>query len=158
MAGKSEPSFGQGASGYGLYYAHTFADGTIENYMVEAIVPAITREDPRYYTLGHGGFFKRTGYAISRVFITRNDAGNNTFNFSEIVGAGAAAGISNAYYPPGNTWVKTYQRWESQILQDAISVRLQGILARHQPRRLSQQVLIRPAVPFPLQYFVYQLS
>ncbi|MGB2634090.1 MAG: hypothetical protein WAM58_09150, partial [Candidatus Acidiferrum sp.] len=34
MAGKSEPTFGQGASGYGLYYAHTFADGTIENYMV----------------------------------------------------------------------------------------------------------------------------
>ena len=121
MAGKSEPSFGQGASGYGLYYAHTFADGTIENYMVEAIVPAITKEDSRYYTLGRGGFIKRTGYAISRVFVTRNDAGNNTFNFSEIVGAGAAAGISNAYYPPGNTWVKTYQRWESQILQDAIS-------------------------------------
>jgi hypothetical protein len=121
MAGKSEPSFGQGACGYGVYYAHTFADGTVENYMVEAIVPAVTKEDPRYYTLGHGGFLKRTGYAVSRVFITRTDSGNNTFNFSEIVGAGAAAGISNAYYPPGNTWVKTYQRWGSQILQDAIS-------------------------------------
>ena len=120
MAGKSEPSFGQGASGYGIYYAHTFADGTIENYMVEAIVPAITKEDPRYYTLGHGGFFKRSGYAISRVFITRTDAGKSSVNLSEIVGAGAAAGISNAYYPPGNTWVKTYQRWGSQMLQDAI--------------------------------------
>ncbi len=125
MAGKSEPSFGQGASGYGLYYGHTFADGTIENYMVEAIVPAVTKEDPRYYTLGHGGFFKRTGYSLSRVFITRNDAGHNTFNFSEIVGAGAAAGISNAYYPSGNTWVKTYQRWGSQIFQDSL-----GFLAK----------------------------
>ncbi len=121
MAGKSEPTFGQGASGYGLYYAHTFADGTIENYMVEAIVPAATREDPRYYTLGHGGIFKRTGYAVSRLLITRNDAGHDTFNFSEVVGAGAAAGISNLYYPPGNTWVKTYQRWGSQMLQDALS-------------------------------------
>jgi len=120
MAGKSEPSFGQGASGYGLYYAHTFADGTIENYMVQAIVPAVTKEDSRYYTLGHGGFFKRSGYAISRIFITRNDAGHDTFNISEIVGAGAAAGISNAYYPPGNTWVKTYQRWGSQVFQDAL--------------------------------------
>jgi hypothetical protein len=121
MAGKSEPQFGQGASGYGLYYAHTFADGTIENYFVEAIVPAVTREDPRYYTLGHGGFFKRTGYSLSRLVITRNDAGHNTFNISEIVGAGAAAGISNLYYPPQNTWVKTYQHWGSQILQDGIS-------------------------------------
>jgi hypothetical protein len=121
MAGKSQPTFGQGASGYGLYYAHTFADGTIENYMVEAIVPAATKEDPRYYTLGHGGFFKRTGYAVSRLLITRNDAGHDTFNFSEVVGAGAAAGISNLYYPPENTWVKTYQRWGSQMLQDALS-------------------------------------
>lgn len=120
MAGKSDPSFGQGASGYGIYYAHNFADGTIENYMVEAVAPAITKEDPRYYTLGHGGFLKRTGYAVSRLFITRTDSGNSTFNFSEVVGAGAAAGISNAYYPPGNTWVKTYQRWESQVLQDGL--------------------------------------
>ena len=121
MAGKSEPSFGQGAAGYGLYYGHVFADGTIENYMVEAIVPAILKEDPRYYTLGHGGFFKRTGYAVSRLLITRKDSGDPTFNFSEVIGAGAAAGISNAYYPPGNTWVKTYQRWGSQIFQDGLS-------------------------------------
>jgi hypothetical protein len=120
MAGKSEPQFGQGASGYGLYYAHNFADGTIENYFVEAIVPAITKEDPRYYTLGHGGIFKRTGYALSRLVVTRNDAGHSTFNISEIAGAGAAAGISNLYYPPQNTWVKTYQHWGSQILQDGL--------------------------------------
>lgn len=121
MGSKSQPTFGQGASGYGIYYAHNFADNTIENYLVEAIVPAATKEDPRYYTLGHGGFFKRTGYSISRLFITRSDSGNPTFNFSEIVGAGAAAGIGNLYYPNENVWVKTYQRWGSQILQDGIS-------------------------------------
>lgn len=122
LSGKSEPSFGQGASGYGTYYAHAVADGTIENYMVEAVVPTLTKEDPRYYTLGRGGFFKRSGYAVSRLFITRTDAGHNSLNLSEIVGAGAAAGIGNAYYPaPSNMWVKTYQRWSSQILQDAAS-------------------------------------
>jgi len=122
MAGKSEPSFGQGASGYGNYFAHTFADGTIENYMVEAVVPTLTKEDPRYYTLGKGGFFKRTGYAVSRLLITRKDSGDNTFNISEVVGAGAAAGISNSYYSADtNVWVKTYQRWLSQMVQDAAS-------------------------------------
>ncbi len=116
---KSEPSFGQGASGYANYYSHTLADNTIENYMVEAFVPALTKEDPRYYTLGTGGFFKRTGYAVSRLFITRTDSGNKTVNISEVVGAGAAAGIGNAYYPDDtNPWVKTYQRWISQIIQD----------------------------------------
>src|SRR5208337_709835 len=67
MAGKSEPEFDQGAAGYGNYFAHTFADDTIENYMVETFVPALTKEDPRYYTLGKGGFFKRSGYALSRL-------------------------------------------------------------------------------------------
>ena len=121
MATKSEPQFGQGAGGYGLYYAHALADNSIENYLVEAFVPTATKEDPRYYTLGHGGFFKRTGYAVSRLLITRKDSGHETFNFSEVVGAGMAAGISNAYYPtPSNMWVKTYQRWGSQILQDGL--------------------------------------
>ena len=55
------------------------------------------------------------------MFITRNDAVHNTFNFSEIVGNRAAAGISNAYYPKDvNMWVKTYQRWGDQIAFDGI--------------------------------------
>ena len=119
MATKSQPDFRQGAAGYGRYYWHTFADGALENYMVEAIVPTLTKEDPRYYTLGKGGFFKRTGYAASRLFVTRNDAEKNTFNFSEIAGAGAAAGISNSYYTANsNVWVKTYQRWGTQLALD----------------------------------------
>ena len=121
MAGKSEPSFGQGAAGYGNYFAHTFADDTVENYMVEAIVPALTKEDPRYYTLGTGGFLKRSGYALSRLFITRTDSGRKTLNLSEVVGAGGAAAIGNAYYPAdSNPFVKTYQRWISQIVQDGV--------------------------------------
>ena len=121
MAGKSEPDFGQGAAGYGNYFAHTFADDTVENYMVEAVVPTLTKEDPRYYTLGHGGFFKRSGYALSRLLVTRTDSAKRTVNLSEIVGAGAASGIGNLYYPSNqNQLVKTYQRWISQILQDGV--------------------------------------
>jgi hypothetical protein len=121
MSSKSQPQFGQGASGYGIYYAHAFADNTIENYMVEAFVPTVTKEDPRYYTLGHGGFFKRSAYSVSRLFVTRTDSGNPTVNLSEIVGAGAAAGIGNAYYPQSNNQgVKTYQRWGSQLIQDGL--------------------------------------
>jgi hypothetical protein len=121
MAGKSQPTFGQGAEGFGKYYWHSFLDSGIENYMTEAIVPAATREDPRYYTMGKGGFFKRTGYAVTRLFVTRTNAGKSTFNLSEIVGAGAAAGIGNAYYPAEyNPWVKTYQRWGTQVGLDGL--------------------------------------
>jgi len=122
MAGKGQPSFGGGMAAYGQYYAHDFADNTIENYFVESFVPTLTKEDPRYYTLGTGGFFKRTGYSVSRLFITRTDSGRSRFNISEIVGAGAAAGLGNVYYPAtSNLWVKTYQRWIAQVGLDGLS-------------------------------------
>jgi hypothetical protein len=121
MASKSTPAFGQGAEGFGKYYWHVFVDSAIENYMTEAIVPAITKEDPRYYTMGKGGFSKRTAYAISQLFITRTNSGKTTVNLSELVGAGAAAGIGNTYYPPeSNPWVKTYQRWGTQVGLDGL--------------------------------------
>ena len=119
QAKNSYPEFGQGAKGYGRYYWHGGADQAVGNYLTEAIVPAVTHEDPRYYTLGHGGFFKRTGYAVSRLLVTRTDAGGRTFNFSEIVGNGAGAGISDRYYPARErTWTKTGQKWLTQIALD----------------------------------------
>lgn len=115
----SYPEFRQGAAGYGRYYWHTFADQTDENYMVEFILPTVLRQDPRYYTLGSGGIFRRTAYSFSRVLITRTDSGGETFNASEIVGAGAAAGISSLYYPsPYKTWTKTGQRWLTNVSLD----------------------------------------
>jgi hypothetical protein len=72
-AENSYPEFGHHTAAYGRYYWHALADQAVGNYMTEAIVPAVTHEDPRYYTLGHGGFFKRTGYAVSRLLITRTD-------------------------------------------------------------------------------------
>lgn len=116
QANKSYPEFGQGAKGFGRYYWHAVADQAVGNYLTEAIVPVVTHEDPRYYTLGHGGFLKRTGYAVSRLLITRTDSGARTFNFSEIVGNGAGAGISDTYYPGRErTWTKTGQKWVTQI-------------------------------------------
>jgi hypothetical protein len=90
--------------------------------MTEYIFPIVTREDPRYYTLGRGGFFKRTGYSISRLFVTRTESGGLTPNFSEIVGNGSAAGISNLYYSsPERSWTKTGQRWVAQVGLDGFS-------------------------------------
>jgi hypothetical protein len=120
QARNSTREFGQGGKGYGRYYWHAVADQAVGNYLTEAILPAVTHEDPRYYTLGHGGFLKRTGYAFSRLLITRTDSGGRTFNFSEIVGNGAAAGISNLYYPSRErTWTKTGQKWVAQIGLDS---------------------------------------
>jgi hypothetical protein len=115
------PEFHHGAAAYGRYYWHTFTDSTVENYIVGAILPAITHEDPRYYTLYRGGFFHRAGYAISRLCITRKDSGAATFNFSEIVGSAGAAEISSRYYPRlERNSGEVLERWLSQLVNDGV--------------------------------------
>jgi hypothetical protein len=114
------PEFHQGAAGYARYYWHAYVDQASENIFVEGIMPSLTRQDNRYYTLGKGGFVKRTEYSLSRAFITRNDAGKNVFNSSEIVGAGAAAGLSNLYYPSRErTFGDTAGKWGQSVGIDA---------------------------------------
>ncbi len=118
-ARNSDPEFRQGAAGYARYYWHTYADYADENLWVEFIFPAPLHQDTRYYTLGRGSFPKRLAYSFSRIAITRTDSGHETFNSSEIFGAGAAAGISGLYYPSSDrTFTKTYQRWITSVAID----------------------------------------
>jgi hypothetical protein len=120
LARNATPEFGHGGVGYGRYLWHSAADQTSENYFVEFIGPAITHQDPRYYTLGSGGFLKRTGYALSRAVITRDDAGKEVFNSSEVFGAGAASGLSNLYYPSQErTFGNTADQWGLDVGIDA---------------------------------------
>jgi hypothetical protein len=100
MALRSYPELHNGMAGYGRYYWRAFADQASGSFFTEALVPAVLHEDPRYYTLGHGGFFHRVKYALSRVVVTKMDSGGTGFNYAEIVGNGMEAGLSNLYYPP----------------------------------------------------------
>jgi hypothetical protein len=120
MDRRSTPQFHQGAAGYARYFWHSAVDQTSENYMVEFIFPTITHEDSRYYTLGRGGFFKRTGYALSRAVVTRSNSGAEVFNISEVFGAGAASGISNLYYPSASRSLgNTLTEWSLDVGIDA---------------------------------------
>lgn len=110
------PSFGTGALGFGKYYAGAFADQAIGNFMTEGLFPIALHQDPRYFVKGTGGFWKRTGYAISREVITRGDDGRNHFNTSELAGNAVAAGISNLYYPATDrSFANTANKWGQQI-------------------------------------------
>ncbi len=119
-AQRSVPEFGDGADAFGKYYYHSFADQALGNSFTEFMLPAVLKQDPRYFTQGHGGFFNRTGYALSRLVVTRTDSGGSQPNYSEVIGNGAAAGISGLYYPDRyRTWTKTGQRWVQQLALDA---------------------------------------
>ena len=118
-----EPTYGQGAEGYGKRWALAVGDGAIENFMVTAVFASTFRQDPRYYQLGRGSAWHRTGYSISRIVVTRSDRGHAQFNFSEILGSALAAGLYNTYHPVGDRTVShTLTSWGSQVGYDTISI------------------------------------
>ena len=122
MNSKSYPEFGQGVEGYGQYYWHTLADTASENFFVGGVGPIVFKQDNRFYTLGHGSFRKRSFYAVTRVLVSRKDDGDSTFNFSEIIGSGASAGLSTLYYPKQyQTWTKVGQKWLTSDLIDGFN-------------------------------------
>jgi hypothetical protein len=121
MAQIQYPSFGHGAQGFGKYYGGAFADQAIGNLMSEGLFPVLLHQDPRYFIRGTGGFWNRTGYAISREFITRGDDSREHFNTSELAGNAVAAGISNAYYPAADrSFGTTANKWGQQIALDTL--------------------------------------
>jgi hypothetical protein len=115
------PSFGQGAKGYGNRFVRAYADQVIGNILAEGTVPILLHEDPRYFRLGQGSFWARVEYASSRVFVTRTDSGKTRFNCSEVVGNSLAVGISNAYYPGSRNLGANFQKLTIQVATDAFT-------------------------------------
>jgi hypothetical protein len=117
LSSNAIPSLGKGTAGFGRYYWREFTDQVSGTFFTEAIFPTLTHEDPRYYTLGKNGFFRRAGYAISRTFITKNDRGTNEFNISEIGGNASEAALSNLYYPAAERgFDKTAKNFATQTI------------------------------------------
>ena len=139
QAQNSEPAFGQGWAAYGKRYGSTMGDSMVENFMVGAVFPSALHQDPRFYQSSNGGFLKRSGYAVSRIFVTRGDSGHAQFNYSEIFGSATAAVISTYTYHPKSTFVSTPSNphlfvpsdrtikntasvWETQVGLDTITI------------------------------------
>jgi hypothetical protein len=123
QAENKEPGYGQGAQGYGKRFGAHLADATIENFMTEAVFPSMLHQDPRYFQLGKGSFFRRTEYAASRIFVTRTDSGRQQVNYSEIFGSAGAAAISTySYYPATDrNWANVLSLWGSSMAYDSLA-------------------------------------
>jgi hypothetical protein len=98
-ADDAHPQLGGGFYGFTHYYWRGWVDKTDGNYWVIFALPTLLHQDERYYALGQGGVWKRLAYSGSRIFVTPNFHGHNTFNASEVIGRAIAQGISITYYP-----------------------------------------------------------
>jgi hypothetical protein len=117
----TDPSFGQGLKGYGHRLITNYADQAMGNMFTEAVFPIMLHEDPRYFRLGTGSKWHRTGYALTRVFVTNKDGGATRFNYSEWLGNATTVAISNAYYPDNRNFTDNGTKLLEQVGTDAIS-------------------------------------
>jgi hypothetical protein len=91
--------YGWGAQGYAKRYGANFADGAVSTFLGGFVLASVFHQDPRYYYQGSGSVWSRTKHAVSSMVICRGDNGKREFNYSNVIGTFASAGISNLYYP-----------------------------------------------------------
>jgi hypothetical protein len=91
--------YGQGAQGYAKRFGASYADAFIGIMIGGAILPSLLKQDPRYFYKGTGSTGSRILYALANAVICKGDNGHWQADYSGILGALAAGGISNLYYP-----------------------------------------------------------
>lgn len=119
QAENSDPSYGQGAEGYGRRFGADFAGQASSRFFKEFAYPSIFSEDPRYYRLAHGPAGKRLLHAMAHAVVAHRDDGKRMFNFSEWLGTTSADVLSNTYRPDSQRgFSATAERVSYGILQD----------------------------------------
>ncbi|HKT50333.1 MAG TPA: hypothetical protein VJV96_08540, partial [Candidatus Angelobacter sp.] len=120
QAQDNDPTFGQGAEGYGKRFGAAVADGVSSDFFHTFLFPVIFRQDPRYYRQGYGGFRGRLRHSLTHVFVARSDSGGSEFNYSEWFGTVSAVALSNTYHPGNDrSFASASQRVAVSIASDA---------------------------------------
>ncbi|MGD1091072.1 MAG: hypothetical protein ABSB35_03660 [Bryobacteraceae bacterium] len=83
QAATQDPTFGQGAAGYGKRFGADFAGQTASRFFGDFAYPTIFSEDPRYYRLGHDSARSRILHAAEHTLVSHRDNGKHMFNFTE---------------------------------------------------------------------------
>lgn len=79
----------------------SMGDIVSQNFFGDFLLASAFHEDTRYIRRGETHhLWPRIGYAVSRALVARTDAGQQTFNWANVLGTAMSAGLSNAYYPP----------------------------------------------------------
>jgi hypothetical protein len=96
---RDDPSYQQGASGYGKRFGAAVADNTTGDFFGIFLYPSLFKQDPRYYRLGQGSTQSRVSHAMAHTFVTQADSGKLMPNYSEWFGTVSSKALGNLYHP-----------------------------------------------------------
>ena len=130
-ADNDDPLYGQGGGAYAERFGAAVADIATQNFFSDFLLASLLHEDPRYFRRGpEYSFLSRTGYALSRIAITRTDSGHSSFNFAGIGGMGMGIGLSDAYYPHRSV---NAPEFGSRVITSLISAAMGNLLPEFWP-------------------------
>jgi len=99
QAEHDDPSYGQGAEGYGKRFGAGLAGTASSQFFKDFLYPSIFSQDPRYFRLGYGSTRKRFLYAVRHSVVAHRADSTQMFNFTEWLGTTSAVVLSNTYHP-----------------------------------------------------------
>src|SRR5215469_6374425 len=135
-------AYGGGVEGYGKRFGAAYANVAASTFLGKAIMPALLKQDPRYFYSGTGNWRLRLWYALSRSVITKGDNGSWQPNYSNFLGNLAASGIASAYRPDKNrnvgfvfqaAGIKVAETAVANVFQEFISPKLTPSLSKRCP-------------------------
>jgi hypothetical protein len=145
------PEYGQGVQGYAKRFGASYGDYFIGNFLGNAVLASLMREDPRYYQRGHGSYLRRALWASSGTVWCKRDNGTWGPNYANVVGNLSGAAIANVYYPQA-------ERTVGETIGRGFSVTAQGIIGseviefwpdivRYHNRKLTEKLARQGRVP-----------
>lgn len=110
------PGYGQEIGGYGKRFGAAMGTSATDSFFAKFLLASWLRRDPRYFVLFQGSTGRRIGYALSRIVVTRTDAGARAANWPGIISPLLAESLANSYLPgQEQTAGKTFQRYGVRI-------------------------------------------
>ena len=95
----TNPKLGTDAGGFGERVGEIALRQAITRELSDGLLPIAFRQDPRYFRQAYGSYDSRFEHAVERIFVTQNDSGARSINFSDILGRGMSAALTQTYYP-----------------------------------------------------------
>ena len=99
QAQNDDPSYGQGAAGYGKRVGWNLIDQAQSYFFGDFAYAAIFSEDPRYYRLGAGSVPRRFFHAVKHAVVAYNVDGTEMPNYSLWFATTSSISLSNVYHP-----------------------------------------------------------
>jgi Carboxypeptidase regulatory-like domain len=95
--------FGQGSEAYADRFGAAYGTAAINLFVTSFLAESVLHQDPRYFYSGQGTKKERAWYAIKSAFMAKGDNGKWQPPYAGVLGAVAAAELSNLYYPGSRT-------------------------------------------------------